>query len=95
MLNRFADVTGPAQLRRVAREQKPAIVLLLVAFFAGASLICAGLIAPILWAAVTEDPLRPKVTYQKCGTIKEEASRLACYDAVFRWISNASGRNGY
>jgi hypothetical protein len=37
-----------------------------------------ALVVPYLWAAVRHSPL----TYGQCEAVKENASRLACYDRV-------------
>jgi len=67
-----------------ARQRESAIVLLVLALFAGGVAICAALMAPILWTAVTEAFRQPAPTYPQCGALKEDAARLACFDRVFR-----------
>ena len=37
-----------------------------------------ALVVPYLWAAVRHFPL----TYEQCEAVREDASRLACYDRV-------------
>jgi hypothetical protein len=58
MLDRLQQSVGAAEhpyLREGGGKREPAIVLLMVALFAGAVLICAVLIAPVLWTVVTEN----------------------------------------
>lgn len=67
-----------------APQREPAIVLLILAPLAGGVAICAALMAPILWTAVTEAFQPPAPTYQQCGVVKEDAARLACFDRILR-----------
>jgi hypothetical protein len=67
-----------------APQREPAIVLLVLALFASGVAICAALMAPILWTAVTEAFQPPAPTYQQCGAVKEDAARLACFDRILR-----------
>ena len=92
---RLWEVIGPARpsyRRKAHRGREPAIVLVLIAFFVSAALICAALIAPILWTVVKEHALRPRLTYQQCGAVKVEAARLACYDQALRYANDAHPR---
>jgi hypothetical protein len=78
------DSTDFPARQTVARQREPAIVLLILALFAGGVAICAALMVPILWTAVTEAFQRPAPTYQQCGAVKEDAARLACFDRILR-----------
>jgi hypothetical protein len=65
-----------------ACEREPTVVVVGVLLLGAPVLICFELIVPILWTVMTEDG-RPIFTYQQCGTVKDEARRLACYDDVY------------
>jgi hypothetical protein len=96
MSNRPNDSINGTQLsknREVARERQPDMAVLIVALFAGGALICTALIAPILLAAVTEMTQPSGVTYQQCGAVRQDPSRLACYDRVLRRISRHSAKD--
>lgn len=87
MLDRVQQSVGAAEhpyRRATGRKWEPAIVLLLVALFAGSALICAALIGSVLWGVVTENPLRPGFNFRQCGALKDETERLACFDGVFQ-----------
>ena len=87
MSHRFRDsfdATDFPKRQTVARERQPAIALLILGLFAGGTATCAALIAPILWTGVT-DAFQPAwLTYQQCGTVQEDTSRLAYYDRLLR-----------
>jgi hypothetical protein len=55
---------------------------LIIALFALPTLICVALIAPILWTALTETFILPRLTFQQCAVVKDSAARLSCYDHV-------------
>jgi hypothetical protein len=96
MSNRPNDSINGTHLpknREVARERQPDMAVLIVALFAGGALICTALIAPILLAAVTEMTQPSGVTYQQCGAVRQDPSRLACYDRVLRRISRHSAKD--
>jgi len=96
MSNHFDNSTDAADFPRnrgAARQREPDIAVLIVALFAGGTMICAALIAPILLAAVTEMTRPPSVTYQQCGALKQDPNRLACYDRVLRRISLRSAKD--
>jgi hypothetical protein len=77
----------------VARKRQPDIAVLIVAFFAGAAMICTALIAPVLLTALTDMTQPPEVAYQQCGRAKQDPNRLACYDRVQRRISLRSAKD--
>ena len=79
-----ADFSHFPNRQAVAPERQPGIVLLISALFAGGAVICTALIAPILLAAATEIAQPPRLTYQQCGAVRQDTSRLACYDRVLR-----------
>jgi hypothetical protein len=56
--------------------------VLIVGLLAGGTAICVGLLAPVLWTAVTDAAKQAPLTYAQCGTVKEDANRLSCYDHV-------------
>jgi len=98
MLDRFDNSINAADFPRnrgAARQREPDIAVLIVALFAGGTMICAALIAPILLAAVTEMTRPPSVTYQQCGALKQDPNRLACYDRVLRQISLQSAKDAH
>jgi hypothetical protein len=95
MSNRFynpANVTELTKSRRADRGRQPDIAVLILALFAGGTVICTALIAPVLLAAMTEMSQPPRTTYQQCGAMKQDTSRLACYDRVLRKISLHSAK---
>ena len=55
--------------------------------------ISAALTVLILLTAITEDILPPRQTYEQCGEVTEDTSRLTCYDHIFRRISAHSQKN--
>ncbi len=81
--NPIASTDSPRG-QATARQRESAIVFLILALFGSGVAICAALIAPILWTAVTEAFQRPAPTFQQCGTVKEDAARLACFDRILR-----------
>jgi hypothetical protein len=81
-LKETVTIDDPADDEHAACEREPTIVVVGVLLLGALVLICFGLIAPILWTVMTEDG-RPRFTYQQCGTVKDEARRLACYDDVY------------
>jgi len=50
----------------------------IIAVLAGGTAFSTALVVQYLWAAVRHSPL----TYEQCEDVKEDASRLACYDRV-------------
>jgi hypothetical protein len=68
---------------RVLRERRPAIVPLAATVAAGSLVIGAIL----LREGVPETAPRPRVTYEQCGSVQENDSRLACFDEVLRQTS--------
>jgi hypothetical protein len=87
------DKTDLPKPQKRARQRQPAIVVLLVTLFASSAAICAVLMIPILWVAVTDGVQQSRPTYQQCGLLKEDANRLACYDDVSRQISLRSAKD--
>jgi len=66
--------------RRVAVKRRAIISTVIIALLAGGTAFSTALVVPYLWAAVRHSPL----TYEQCEAVKEDASRLACYDRVIR-----------
>ncbi len=91
MWNRLQEIIGFSKLLKRLKTtlaRQSAIVVLVMVPLVSAVVICTALIVPILWTTVTENAaLQPKLTYQQCGVVKEETTRLACYDDVFRQTS--------
>jgi hypothetical protein len=77
---RSEDAAGQS----AARERKPAIVFLIVGLFAGGNAICMALIAPVLWAAARDTYQQSRLTYQQCGDVTDDTSRLDCFDRIVR-----------
>ena len=69
------DVSRP---RPIVRERQPAIAFLIIAVFGGGTAICAALMAPVLWAAVTDALQQSRPAYRNCGAVTENASRMSC-----------------
>jgi len=67
-----------------AQERPSYIDLAIIAPLAAAAALCAALILPVLWTAITEIDLKPKLTYQACPSLSDGAARLNCYDRVRR-----------
>jgi hypothetical protein len=88
-----ADSAHFPNRQAVAPERQPGVVLLIMALFAGGAVICTALIAPILLTAVTEIGQPPRLTYQQCGVVRQDTSRLACYDRVLRQNSLHSAKD--
>jgi hypothetical protein len=65
----------------------------LLVLFVGAAVIGTALLLPVVWSIASHDLLRPGLTFQQCGAIEENTSRLACYDAVLRQTSIGSTRD--
>jgi hypothetical protein len=82
--NNPIDSTDFPRGQATARQREPALVLLILALFAGGVAICVALMVPILWTAMTEAVQRPPLTYQQCRAVKEDSARLACFDRVLR-----------
>jgi hypothetical protein len=93
--NNSINATDFAKHREGGRERQPDIAVLIVALFAGGTMICTALIAPILLAAATEMTQPPGVTYQQCGAVKQDPNRLACYDRVLRQITLRSAKEAH
>jgi hypothetical protein len=70
----------PKRRRRVAAKRRPILSTYVIALLAGGIAFGTALVVPILWAAVRHSPL----AYEQCEAVKEDASRLACYDRVIR-----------
>jgi hypothetical protein len=83
-INNSIDSTDSPGGQAAAQQREPAIVLLILAVFAGGVAICAALMVPILWTAISESLQRPGPTYQQCGAVKEDAARLTCFDRILR-----------
>jgi len=66
----------PKRQRRVAAKRRPMLSTVIIAVLAGGTVFSTALVVPYLWAAVRRSPL----TYEQCQEVKEDASRLACYD---------------
>ena len=80
------DSTDFPKPRKVVRKRQPVIVILIIALFASSTVMCAVLIIPILWVAVTDTSQRPRLTYQQCDALQEDTERLACYDKASHQI---------
>jgi hypothetical protein len=78
------DSTDSRRGQVTARQGESAIVLLILALFAGGVAICVALMVPILWTAMTEAVQRSTPTYQECRAVKEDTARLACFDRIAR-----------
>jgi hypothetical protein len=81
-INNSIDSTDSTGGQATAKRREPAIVLLILAVFAGGVALCAALMVPILWTAMSETLQRPGPTYQQCGAVKEDAARLTCFDRI-------------
>jgi hypothetical protein len=81
-LKKTVTIDDPADDENAACEREPTIVVVGVLLLSALVLICFGLIVPILWTVMTEDG-RPRSIYQQCGTVKDKAGRLACYDDTY------------
>jgi hypothetical protein len=68
---------------RVLRERRPAIVPLAATFAAG-SLVIGSI---LLRERMPETAPQPRVTYEQCGSVQDNDSRLACFDEVLRQTS--------
>jgi hypothetical protein len=68
----------PKRQRRVAVKRWPILSTMIIALLVGGTAFSTALVVPYLWAAVRPSPL----TYEQCEAVKEDASRLACYDSV-------------
>lgn len=79
MLNRSSNSIDTTE---VTRKRQPDIAVLIIALFAGGTMICTALIAPVFLRAFSEMTQAPEATYQQCGAVKQDANRLACYDRV-------------
>jgi len=77
-------VTDLPRPQTADRERQRGITFLIVALFAGGTATCTALIAPVLWAAVTDVVQHSRLTYPRCGTVKDNSGRQACHDRVLR-----------
>jgi len=68
----------PKRQRRVAAKRRPMLSTVIIAVLAGGTAFGTALVAPYLWAAVRHSPW----AYERCEDVKDDASRLACYDHV-------------
>lgn len=91
--NNATSHLDPPHHRKAARERPSSIALAITALLVGVTAVCTALIAPILWTAIREFAVLPKLTYEQCGAVTEDASRLACFDRVNRQSSLHSGKN--
>jgi hypothetical protein len=80
------DSTDFPKPRKAARKRQPVIVILIITLFASSTVMCAVLIIPILWVAVTDASQPPRPTYQQCDALKGDTERLACYDKASHQI---------
>jgi hypothetical protein len=67
-------VDESAQDANLAREREPTIVMVGVLLLGALVSVCLALIVTVIWAAMTED-VKPRATYQQCGTVKDEAGQ--------------------
>lgn len=93
MSYRIFDTADFPNHKKIVRERQPFIVFFMIAVLAAGTLISAALTVLILWTAMTEDTLPPRQTYEQCGEVAEDTSRLTCYDHIFRRISAHSQKN--
>jgi hypothetical protein len=68
--------------QQATRTRQPST--LEMAFTVIGTVIGAALLALIFWNAGTESALRLTLDYRRCAPIKNETSRLACYDETIR-----------
>ena len=83
MSNRLMNSTKPAPERRNGLlEGEPLIVVFMVWVFGAGALLCAGLLLPILWSAISgaEQSVGPPT---QCVTMVGKPGGKACYDAAF------------
>jgi len=66
----------PKRRRRVAVKRRTVLSTVIIALLAGGIAFTTALFVSKIWAASRQSPL----TYQQCASLKENASRLACYD---------------
>ncbi len=66
----------PKRGRRVAVKRRTVLSTVIIALLAGGIAFATALFVSKIWAASRQSPL----TYQQCASLKENASRLACYD---------------
>lgn len=87
--NRSNDTRDTPDVSRPnpTREPQPVIVTLLVTMLFSLVAMCTVLMIPIVWVAITESAQGPKLTYQMCANLAENAARLACHDDVSRRTS--------
>ena len=78
--NYAADSTGVPKRPKASRKRQSIVVVLLMSLFASVVVTTAMLVMPILSAAVTESIQHPRLSYQQCGRLREDATRLHCYD---------------
>ena len=82
--NHAADSPDVPKRPKASRKRQSVIVALLITLFASIVVMTAVLMIPILWVAMTGAAQQPRLSYQKCGSLREDASRLLCYDEVLR-----------
>ncbi len=75
-------IRASAHPKRRTGPHLPMADVLIVGLLAGGTAICVGLLAPVLWTAATDAARQARLTYAQCGAVKEDASRLACYDHI-------------
>ena len=82
--HRFQNAIDAADFRKrqTRASKQPTIAFLIIGLFAAGTAICAALLAPVLWAAVTDVIQQSRLTYVQCSSVKKDDSRLACYDRV-------------
>jgi len=66
----------PKRQRPIAAKRRPILSTVIIAVLAGGTAFSLALVVPYLSAAVRHSPL----TYEQCEGVKQDASRLACYD---------------
>ena len=71
---------SPKRRRRVAVKRRAMVSTVIIALLAGGTAFTTALVVPYVWGAIRHSPL----THEQCETVKEDASRLACYDRVIR-----------